>query len=234
MIAADRTVGGTVLFPVDVKTRVLKARNADRRLLPPGARRRLHPGVRARRHHADAAAGPGRAQRAGAHAPDRGAAARRGAGAAASERLSDRPQVVRPADRDARGGDVHRRGARIVGAADHVLAAGRRLRHRPANGPRIRHRDRSDARPAERARGQLPRHARGDAHLRHRSPSSRDRGARRQLQAVRARERFRSSATSRRSPPARSRPPSASASSFRRRSWCSGSCSISGSASCRG
>jgi flagellar biosynthetic protein FliR len=46
--------------------------------------------------------------------------------------------------------------------------------------------------------------------------------------------RFRSWATSRRSPPAPPPAPSASASSSRRRSSCSGSCSISGSASCRG
>ena len=77
-------------------------------------------------------------------------------------------------------------------------------------------------------------HARRHADLRHRSASSGDRRAQRQLHAVPP---GRDSAPRRHrgaDHPHASRPHSASASSSRRRSWCSGSCSISGSACCRG
>ena len=70
--------------------------------------------------------------------------------------------------------------------------------------------------------------------FRHRPASSGDRGAERQLHDLPARARCRSSATWRSTSPASSPPRSASASSCRRRFWCSACCSISASACCRG
>ncbi len=88
------------------------------------------------------------------------AGADRGAAAAPSQRLSDRPAHVRAGADDAGPGAADRRRARPDRAADDLGAAGRRLRDRPAAWARLRHRGRSDAGPAGRPRRQFPHHAR--------------------------------------------------------------------------
>ncbi len=141
---------------------------------------------------------------------------------------------ARPGAGDAVPGNRDRRGARPDRAAGDLGAAGRRLGGGPAAGPRLRHRGRSDAGPAGRARRQFPDRARRHADLRHRPASPGDRGAERQLHDVRPGEMPLVGDVGAARHPHRRRPRSASAFSFRRRSWCSACCSISGLACCRG
>ena len=155
--------------------------NAHRHLPAAGPCRHLHAGVRPHRRDGDAVAGIRREQHPGAHQARDRAAADADHPAAAPRRLSGRPDLDDAARRADGARDRHRHRARRHRARHAVGAGGRGFGDRPAARPWLRHRGRSDPGPAGPADRQLPHHSRHDAAVRHRQPSSRHRGAEREL-----------------------------------------------------